>query len=162
MQRIFLISSIVIFVLVLIFTLWVTLFHVVKPNVLETNVPVPQLPKRSEGIQVFSPVPNDIVSSPFTIKGSVNGGGWVGFEGQVGTVKLLDPKGKELAMGVLKATTEWTKLPTNFEVTLDFTVTSTTEANLVFHNENPSGDPVRDATFTLPILLSNVKGNLGD
>lgn len=102
-------------------------------------------------IEVFSPKPNDAISSPLKITGIVRGNGWSGFEGQVGEVILLDGNGKELTTGVLKTTTDWGYLPTNFEATLDFAPPAGGAGQLVFHNENPSGDPVRDKTFVVPI-----------
>ena len=117
----------------------------------KTNKPNPQ--PIIESISVTSPKANEEVSSPLKITGVVNGNGWAGFEGQVGTVKLLDASGKELATGVLTATTEWTTLPTNFETTLSFQSPTAQSGTLVFKNENPSGDPSRDKTFTLPIKV---------
>lgn len=104
-----------------------------------------------KGIKIFSPKENEIISSPLKITGFVNGDGWTGFEGQVGTVRLLDGTGKQLATGILTATTEWTTLPTYFETVLAFT--PGWEGSLVFYNENPSGDPARDKTFMLPVTL---------
>jgi hypothetical protein len=68
-------------------------------------------------------------------------------------VKLLDSARKELAAGVLIATTEWTTSPTNFEATLSFQSSAAQSGTLVFKNENPSGDPTRDKTFILPIKI---------
>ncbi len=102
-------------------------------------------------IELFSPKPGDVISSPLKITGVVRGNGWNGFEGQVGTVQVLDASGSELAVTYLPATTEWTALPTNFEASLEFVVTSETFGSLVFHNENASGDPERDKTFTVPV-----------
>lgn len=107
----------------------------------------------SNGLTVFYPNAIDEFSSPLKVAGVVNGGGWAGFEGQVGTVKLLDYKGNELASGILTATTEWTQLPTSFGTTLNFTAANSDPATLVFHNENPSGDPVRDKAITMPIKI---------
>ncbi len=76
--------------------------------------------QKVEGIQIDSPQAAQGVSSPLKITGSVNGGGWSGFEGQVGTLQLLDGKGNKLADGVLKATTDWTKTPTQFESDITF------------------------------------------
>ena len=94
--------------------------------------------QKTEGIQVNSPTANQEVSSPLKITGSVNNGGWAGFEGQVGTVKLLDYKGNKLAEGVLGATTEWTKIPTSFESTLTFESKIPGPVTLIFSNENPA------------------------
>jgi len=97
-------------------------------------------------------------SSPLVIKGYVTGkDNWTGFEGQVGTVKLLDYKGNELALGILTATTEWTTLPTNFETTLNFVSANAGPATLVFKNENASGLPEKDKTFSLPINIAESK-----
>jgi hypothetical protein len=81
------------------------------------------------------------------------GGGWAGFEGQVGTVKLLDGSGKEIASGVLSATTDWTKAPTNFETTLTFNAVPDQQGTLVFSNENPSGMPGNDKQVSLPVKI---------
>jgi len=114
-----------------------------------------QQPPAVSGIQVVSPKANEEISSPLKITGSVNGDGWAGFEGQVGTVKLLDGVGKELATGILTATTEWTTLPTNFETTLNFISESAQSGTLVFHNENASGLPEKDKTFSLPVKIKS-------
>ena len=109
--------------------------------------------KNTLGIQIITPKLGEAVSSPIKISGSVNGGGWGGFEGQVGGVTLLDYKGNIVATGPLSATTDWTRSPTSFETTLTFQTKTTGPMTLLFHNENASGDPVRNKTFTLPIIV---------
>ena len=109
--------------------------------------------QKVEGIQVSSPTSASQVSSPIKITGSVNNGGWAGFEGQVGTVQLLDYKGNKVASGVLKATTDWTKPPVSFESTLTFTAKTTGPMTLLFSNENPSGVPANDKKFGLPVVV---------
>jgi len=103
------------------------------------------------GIVVASPKENAWVLSPLEIAGTVNGDGWTGFEGQVGTIQLLDNKGKELASGILKATTDWTSLPTKFGAVLNFAPNNFGLWTLVFKNENPSGDPSKDKEFVLHV-----------
>lgn len=110
-------------------------------------------PTIETGLVITNIKANGEISSPVKIIGYVNGNGWSGFEGQVGTVKLLDNSGKEIISGVLKATTEWTTLPTNFETTLTFDSTETQPGTLVFYNENPSGMPEKDKHFSLPINI---------
>jgi len=110
------------------------------------------VPVKVEGIDVSAPLENAEVSSPLIISGKVTGNGWSGFEGQVGTVKLLDGNGKELTSGILKATTEWTTLPTDFRTVLNFSSPETEVGTLVFKNENASGIPEKDKTFTLPVI----------
>ena len=113
------------------------------------------------GIVITSPKPNAEVSFPINITGYINGNGWSGFEGQVGNVELRQGN-VIMAKTFLPATTEWTSLPTYFEATIleattdcrsgtDCTILGPKE--LVFHNENASGDPARDKMFILPIVL---------
>ncbi len=109
--------------------------------------------KLTADIEVFLPKENELVESPLKITGVARGNGWTGFEGQVGTVKLIDSTGKELATGILRATTEWTTLPTYFETNLEFKATEEMAGSLVFKNENASGDPSRDNIFVLPVTF---------
>src|SRR5205809_282720 len=74
-----------------------------------------------EGITVTAPSAGAAITSPVIIAGSVSGQGWTGFEGQVGTVRLIDNSGKELGLAILTATSEWTQLPTDFKTSLEFT-----------------------------------------
>ena len=113
----------------------------------------PVVQQKVEGIQIISPKQNEEISSPIKITGSVNAGGWGGFEGQVGTVQLLDYKGNKIASGVLKATTDWTKPPVSFESALTFQSKTTGPMTLLFSNENPSGMPDKDKKFGLPIVI---------
>ncbi len=112
-----------------------------------------QAPMVETGLVVTGMKANDQISSPLKIKGYVNGGGWAGFEGQVGTVKLLDNSGNEIASGVLTAVTDWTKLPTNFESTITFSNSPSDQGTLLFSNENPSGMPDKDKHFSLPVKI---------
>lgn len=105
------------------------------------------------GITVDDIRVNDPISSPLTIKGRVSGDGWVGFEGQVGTVRLIDEQNQELATGILTAEGDWMQLPTEFSTILTFTVPSSKKGSLVFKNENASGEPERDHIFILPITF---------
>ena len=43
-------------------------------------------PQNTEGIHMTSPSLDQEVFSPLKISGYINGNGWTGFEGQVGTV----------------------------------------------------------------------------
>ena len=114
----------------------------------------------AQGIQIISPKPNDLVSLPIKIIGVVNGDGWSGFESQVGIVELTQG-GTILARGVLKATSDWTTLPATFSADLSELLVDcisndciiSGNANLVFHNENPSGMPSKNKTYTLPIII---------
>ncbi len=105
----------------------------------------------SSGIEVSIPKSGELIKSPLKITGKVDGNGWTGFEGQVGTVKLLDDTGKVLAFGILTAQGEWMQQVINFETTLTFATPATAGGSLVFYNENPSGEAAKDKTFSLPV-----------
>jgi len=115
----------------------------------KTPQSVTQTPAIQEGIVINSPIENQEISSPLKITGYVNGQGWSGFEGQVGTVTLLDYKGNELATAVLRATTEWTQLPTQFEADIEFAPANSGPVTLLFKNENASGLPENSREFSL-------------
>lgn len=107
----------------------------------------------SGGIEVSSPKSGEVVKSPLKITGKTTGNGWIGFEAQVGTVKLLDETGKVLAFGILTAQGEWMQQIINFETTLNFVASTTASGSLVFYNENPSGEAERNKTFSLPVTF---------
>ncbi|MDO8740807.1 MAG: GerMN domain-containing protein [Candidatus Woesearchaeota archaeon] len=121
-----------------------------------------ELPKETGiGIEVFLPKADEEVLSPLEIKGTVNGSGWIGFEGQVGTVNLIDSEGNKLAEGVLKATTDWTQPQIRFESTLNFVSLNIDAGKLVFNNENPSDLPQNSRQFILPVKIAKtVQGTI--
>jgi hypothetical protein len=147
--------------------IWILIFLAVIIIVLLTFfifMPKPiERPPTQSPIEVFNPQPNEEVSSPLMISGIVGGGGWAGFEGQVGTVSLVfvgngDSASKTtMASAPLTAITDWTKLPTSFSVTLPYVLLNdkgaSANAEIIFKNENPSGDPAKDKTFILPIKI---------
>ncbi|OGZ63474.1 MAG: hypothetical protein A2998_01580 [Candidatus Staskawiczbacteria bacterium RIFCSPLOWO2_01_FULL_37_25b] len=97
---------------------------------------------------------NEEIFSPLKIVGYVTGkDSWTGFEGQVGTVRLLDSRGNQLALGILTATTDWMSPPVSFETVLNFLVQEDQNGTLVFHNENASGLPDMDKEFSMPIKI---------
>ncbi len=102
------------------------------------------------GLVVENVHAGDVISSPLKITGYVNGNGWGGFEGQVGTVSLQDSAGNELDIEPLTATTEWMTTTVRFEANLEY-VTLDQYGKLIFRNENPSGEPSRDKTVTIPV-----------
>lgn len=106
------------------------------------------------GIEVFLPKLNEEIFTPLEIKGTINGNGWIGFEGQVGAVKLLNSEGDKIAGGILKATTDWMQESVRFEATLDFISLNIDTGVLVFNNENPSGLPQNNREFVLPVKIS--------
>lgn len=105
------------------------------------------------GISVYNIKSGDEISSPLKIIGNTNGNGWNGFEGQVGVVKLFDENNNQLGFAILTATEDWMQPSIDFEANLVFTAGKSGPGKLVFYNENPSGDPARDKTFELPVMI---------
>lgn len=115
------------------------------------------------GIVVSSPQPNQFISSPLEIFGTMYGNGWICFEGQCGSIKLLDNIGQVLASDYLRsATDEWGRLPVDFKATLSFIypqiANPTPQSNggiLIFTNEDPSGLPGMRREYQIPISFAN-------
>ena len=101
-------------------------------------------------ITVTSPLADASITSPVRVAGTVRAG-WTAFEGQVGTVLVRDENGTELGTGILAATSDWLRSPVSFEVLVSFSAPAGEEGTLEFESENPSGDPARVQTFTLPV-----------
>lgn len=116
--------------------------------------------QNAQGIQIDSLKEGDTISSPIKIKGTVNGSGWTGFEGQVGTVKILDSKGESLGMAILNATTDWMKPQVSFEANLAFQSATEQAGTLVFNNENASGLPENDKQFAISVKIVKTSGQL--
>jgi len=71
----------------------------------------------NRGIIIQSPRANEVVQLPITVIGYVNDNGWNGFEGEVGSVQVLDRNGKAVSgIEPLTATTDWMKPPVYFKV----------------------------------------------
>jgi hypothetical protein len=113
-----------------------------------------QVAQQETGISLDSLKSGAKISSPLNVTGTINGNGWIGFEGQAGRVELLDSNDNPLAVSSLSAITEWTQLPVKFRAVLTFLVPQgATSGKLVFYNENPSGMISKDLQFTLPIIF---------
>jgi len=133
---------------------WLIIILAIIILVLTTLLFWPQQSKRKD-IQINLPKENAEISSPMEIAGSINGNGWIAFEAQAGTVKLIDKDNNVLGSAILQVTDEnWMKQFNNFKAELIFSNPKNLKnAELVFKNENPSGDPSRDKTFTIPVKL---------
>jgi hypothetical protein len=140
----------IIFGIIIVALLGILMWPSIKPanNNNQENPPIDD-----SGLTITVPAPNAEVSSPFVIKGIANLDGWNGFEGQVGIVDLLDSDGNGLGYAILTATTDWMSPPVNFEATLNFATSNSGPGTLVFHNENASGDPAMNRTFSMPVNI---------
>lgn len=102
-------------------------------------------------IELYGIEGGQTVSSPLEIKGRITGGRWTAFEGQAGTVEMVDADGTVLGSAPLKASSDWMELPVEFEASLVFDNPKGEIVSLVFHNENASGLPERSAVMSLPL-----------
>lgn len=93
------------------------------------------------------------VSSPLEIKGRITGGRWTAFEGRAGTAEMVDEDGTVLGSTTLEAVSSWMELPVEFEASLAFDNPKGKIISLVFHNENASGLPEKDAVMSLPLRV---------
>lgn len=100
-------------------------------------------------IQVLTPHPNDVISSPLTITGKTRGS-WY-FEASF-PVTLKDSQGTILAQAPAQAQGEWmTNDFVPFSVTLTFPQPTTNSGTLILEKDNPSGLPEHSQSFEIPI-----------
>jgi hypothetical protein len=102
---------------------------------------------------VAAPLPNDLITAPVTVNGTVIGGGWF-FEASF-PVKVLDGDGTTLGQGTARAggaPGSWMSTGTvPFTATITFTTPKGATGTLVLKKDNPSGDPANDLQLSIPI-----------
>jgi len=110
-------------------------------------------------IHVTYPNPGDIISSPVTLVGEARGN-WY-FEASF-PVTIVDWDGLIIGQGHAEAQSDWmTTEYVPFKATLEFTRPAISDfdkayANrgaVIFKNDNPSGDPSKDASIEVPVLF---------
>lgn len=100
-------------------------------------------------IRVFSPLPNEQIKSPLTVKGEARGT-WF-FEASF-PVKVLDANGVELAAIPAQAKSDWmTSDFVEFEAAVEFQLSATATGTLVLKKDNPSGLPENDDELVIPV-----------
>jgi hypothetical protein len=103
-------------------------------------------------IVLNTPEEDEIVSSPILIKGEARGS-WF-FEGSFPVV-LVDWDGKIIAQGNVTAKGEWmTENFVPFSASLDFVTPDLNVQDygfLILKKDNPSGDPIRDASVQIRV-----------
>lgn len=99
--------------------------------------------------------PNQIISSPFEIR--VNSEAvWFGFEGELGTVLVVDDDNNELGRAILSTLSDdWmTDKLVMYGSTLTFDTKGALSGKLLFFNNNPSKTEGMDKQFEIPILFA--------
>jgi len=100
-------------------------------------------------LEVYSPSPNSVVKSPLNISGRARGTYY--FEASF-PIRLLDANGKEIAVAVAQAQSDWMTTDfVPFTATLIFPTPETSSGQLVFEKDNPSGLPQYDKKISLPV-----------
>ena len=114
--------------------------------------PSSPLNNHADLIKVFSPIPNEVIASPLTVRGEARGN-WY-FEASF-PMRLYDANGTELAVIPVQATGEWmTTEFVPFQTTLTFSVPATTTGTLVLEKDNPSGLTEFDDSISIPVRFS--------
>jgi len=109
-------------------------------------------PQEEQDVILFSPKPNETVSSPILLQGKARGS-WF-FEASF-PVSLVDSSNKELARSHVEAIGDWmTEDYVEFKGILNFEVNVTTSATLVLEKDNPSGLPENAGKIEVSIILS--------
>jgi hypothetical protein len=108
-------------------------------------------PTGSALIQVFSPLPNQVVTLPLTVTGEARGN-WY-FEADF-PVRLLDLEGNELAVAIAQAQDDWmTEAFVPFIAIIEAEDILPQDALLVLEKDNPSGLPEQDDSITIPVTI---------
>lgn len=103
------------------------------------------------GVIVNSIKPNSVILSPLEVSGSVNGSHWIGSNGIVGRVELIDGEKKVISSSSMNAITDQAKMPINFKANISFIKPESELGELVFYNENPSGVESFNETYRIKI-----------
>ena len=110
-------------------------------------------------IRINTPRPNQMISSPLTIKGEARGN-WY-FEASFPVI-LTNWDGLIIAEGIAQAKGDWMTTDfVPFEATLTFTVDKNTYSNrgsLILRKDNPSGLPQNDNALEIPIRIDGIIG----
>lgn len=102
-------------------------------------------------IQVATPTPAILVTSPMEISGKARGF-WF-FEASF-PAKIVDANGTELAAFSIETTDDWmTEEFVNFSVTVPFATSTTATGTLILHNSNPSGEAKYDESLMIPVTF---------
>jgi len=110
-----------------------------------------QMLGRKEDLISFSIYPGVKVRGILSYRGVIQGGYF--FEGNI-LINILDKDKKVLKQSNAVAKTEWmTAGPVDFEGNIDFGDLPKGFAYFEIHNDNASGDPERDKSILIPIMI---------
>jgi hypothetical protein len=111
--------------------------------------------QKADLIRLETPLPNETISSPLTIKGQARGS-WF-FEASFPVV-LVNWDGRIIGQGIAQAKSDWmTTEFVPFEAILTFTVDKNVYSNngsLILRKDNPSGLSEHDDALEIPVMIS--------
>ena len=127
-----------------------------KSSIGESKVPTPQQPQGIVGttvaggqITIDNLTPNQNIHTPVTVTGII--AKWF-FEGSF-PVFMKDNLGNQIGVGLAHSSQDWmTANPIPFSVILPAT-NYTGPGTIVFHNDNPSGEPQNDDSYTVNVVF---------
>jgi hypothetical protein len=121
----------------------------------KTKLPKPPVENKNELIRVYSPQPNQEVTSPLSITGEARGT-W--FFEAVFPVRLLDKNGNIIAQTSAQAQGEWmTENFVPFSAQINFTVSEKQNGTLVLEKDNPSDLPENANELRVPVILQKTE-----
>jgi hypothetical protein len=132
-------------------------------KVTPSPVPTP-VSDKSDLIRVTSPMPNDTITSPLTVKGEARGT-WF-FEASFPVI-LEDSNGSVIGQIPAHADGDWmTENFVPFTATIEFKTPTTTagaqnNGTLVLKKDNPSGMPEKDDSLEIPVNFGGTSGVAG-
>lgn len=125
------------------------------PNNLQPAIPKPA---ENDEIKIESPLMNEVVKSPLSIKGEIKGY-WM-FEAQFDT-RLEDTNGRELATAPATALDDWmTEEFVPFETEMEFNPGTAAEGKIIFLEAFPSGglaDGEERRSFEMPVRFVEIE-----
>jgi len=101
-------------------------------------------------LSVTSLQAGNLIASPFTLVGTVTGGGW--FYEATFPVRVLDGDGMVLGSGTAQAQDDWMSTGTvPFTVIIRFSAPRYATGTVVLSKDNPSGDSANDMSLSIPV-----------
>jgi hypothetical protein len=102
-----------------------------------------------KGIKIFNLAAGQKITSPLLVSGEARGT-WF-FEASF-PVRIVDANGQVIGSVPTSAKSDWmTNNYVPFEARIEFIAPTTTDGEIIFHNDNPSGLPANDIEFRVPV-----------
>lgn len=131
-----------------------------QQQISKNTTTIPNESTKTDLIRLDTPLWNQVIKSPLTIKG-VARGSWF-FEASFPVI-LTNWDGLIIAQGIAKTKSNWmTSDFVPFEASLTFSVDKKAYSNkgtLILKKDNPSDLPKNDNTLEIPVIFAGVMGN---